>query len=76
MKAHTVVYVYYFQGNAALGHKLSEEALKAAQKSGDAYSMGVSNACRGYSSYCMGFLNQAEQYLVKEAGDCDQATHY
>ena len=76
MKAHMVVYVHYFQGNAALGHETSEEALPVAQQSGDAYSMGVSNTCRGYSSYCMGFLNQAEQYLLKGSEYCDQANQF
>ena len=76
MKAHTVVYVHYFQGNAALGHELSEEALKAAQKSGDAYSLGVSNTCRGFSTYCMGFLKQAELYLLEGLGYCDQAKQF
>ena len=76
MKAHIVVYVHYFQGNAALGHETSEEALTAAQQSGDAYSMGVSNTCRGYSGYCMGFLNQAEQHLLKGVEYCDQAKQF
>ena len=76
MKAHIVVYVHYFQGNAALGHETSEEALTAAQQSGDAYSMGVSNTCRGYSSYCMGFLDKAEQYLLNGAEYCDKAKQF
>jgi class 3 adenylate cyclase/tetratricopeptide (TPR) repeat protein len=59
------VWVYNPQGRIDLGYRTSDEALRLAEESGDIYSGAFAHICHGYSCYCRGFLERAEEHLLK-----------
>ncbi len=65
MQSMLSVWVYGFQGKIGLGYRTSDEALRLAEESGDIYSRAFGYTFHGYSCYCKGFLEQAEEYLLK-----------
>jgi class 3 adenylate cyclase/tetratricopeptide (TPR) repeat protein len=67
MKSCIALNVYVFQGKIDLGHKTSLEGLKLAEESGDSLSMAEAYTNHGFSLYLKGFLNRAEEYLLKGA---------
>jgi len=58
-------YVYSCQGRVDLGYRTGEEALRVAEESGDIYSQAGSHTFYGYSCYSKGFLDEAEEHLLK-----------
>jgi len=58
-------WVYSCQGRVDLGYRTGEEALRIAEESGDIYSKANAHTCYGYSCYAKGFLNEAEEHLLK-----------
>jgi len=65
IKANMVIWVYIPQGKLELGFKTSNEALRIADESGDIYSKAHANYALGYSYYCKGFFEKAEEHLLK-----------
>jgi class 3 adenylate cyclase/tetratricopeptide (TPR) repeat protein len=67
MKSCMALNVYVFQGKIDLGHENSLEGLKLAEESGDPMSMAEAYTSHGFSLYYKGFLDQAEECLLKGA---------
>jgi len=65
MKSCMAMTVYCNQGKADLAYQTSHEGLKLAEESGDTFSKAEAYTSCGISSYVKGFLNEAEEYLVK-----------
>jgi len=65
LKGLLSIYVYDFQGRIGLGYRTSDEALRIAEESGDIYSKAFGYTFHGYSCYCKGFLEEAEEHLLK-----------
>jgi len=65
MKSTLGVFVYDYQGRIGLGYRTTDEALRTAEESGDIYSRAWGYAAHGYSCYCKGFLERAEELLLK-----------
>jgi len=65
MKSCIALNVYVFQGQIDLGHQISLEGLKLAEESGDPLSLGEAYTNHGFSLYFKGFLNTAEECLLK-----------
>jgi class 3 adenylate cyclase/tetratricopeptide (TPR) repeat protein len=57
--------VYCFNGEIERGYQGSREGLLLAEESGDAYSKAEAYIGLGYSCYGKGFLNEAEEHLLK-----------
>ncbi len=64
-KSMLSAFVYDFQGRIGLGYQTSDEALRLAEESGDIYSRACGYTFHGYSCYCKGFLERAEEHLLK-----------
>jgi len=65
VKSMISAWVYDFQGRIDLGYQTSDEALRTAEESGDIYSKAMAYTSHGYSCYCKGFLEEAEEHLLK-----------
>jgi tetratricopeptide (TPR) repeat protein len=65
MKSCMALNVHVFQGKIDLGHQTSLEGLKLAEESGDPLSMAEAYTSHGFALYYKGFLNRAEEYLLK-----------
>jgi len=57
--------VYCYKGNFARGYQGSREGLRLAEESGDAYSKAEAYVSLGYSYYGKGFLDEAEEHLLR-----------
>jgi len=57
--------IYDWQGKVDIGYRTSDEALRMAEESGDIYSKAVAYTSHGVSCYSKGFLEQAEEHLLK-----------
>jgi len=67
MKSWISCLVHNQQGKTALAYQTSDEALRIAEESGDIYSKANAFWAHGYSCHNKGFLQEAEEYLVKAA---------
>jgi class 3 adenylate cyclase/tetratricopeptide (TPR) repeat protein len=65
MKSCIAMNVYCLQGKADLAYQTSHEGLRLAEESGDALSKAEAYTSRGLSSYFKGFLDEAEEHLVR-----------
>jgi tetratricopeptide (TPR) repeat protein len=65
LKSIISLWIYAFQGKIDLAYDTSNEALQLAEESGDIYSKAYAQSCHGYVSYCKGFLDEAEDNLIK-----------
>jgi len=65
LKATIGLYVYSYQGRVDLGYRTGQEALRIAEESGDIYSQATAHTFYGYSCYAKGFLDEAEEHLLK-----------
>jgi tetratricopeptide (TPR) repeat protein len=65
MKSCIAMNVYCYQGKADLAYQTSHEGLSLAEESGDTFSKAEAYTSYGSSSYFKGFLDEAEEYLVK-----------
>ena len=68
MKSWISCLVHNQQGKTALAYQTSDEALRIAEESGDIYSKANAFWAHGYSCHNKGFLQEAEEYLVKAVG--------
>ena len=57
--------VHCYQGNMELGLQIGHEGLQLAEESGDIYSKGEAHVSLGYAYYGKGFLDEAENHLIK-----------
>jgi tetratricopeptide (TPR) repeat protein len=73
IKTNIVEYVYLLQGNVKLAYQTSEEALRIAEESGDIQSKGHANSALGISYYLKGYLEKAEEHLLRSAEFCQQS---
>ncbi len=64
--------VYNNQGRADLGYQLSQESLKFAEESGDTWSKADAYTYHGCSCYLKGFLDEAEERLLKAIAVCER----
>ncbi|MBM4446792.1 MAG: tetratricopeptide repeat protein, partial [Chloroflexi bacterium] len=62
---------YGFQGKIDLAYQTGQEALKLAEESGDITSKLIAYTSHGYSCYYKGFLDEAEEHLLKAVDYCD-----
>jgi len=67
MKSAISANVYHLQGKIDLAYQTSDEALPIAEESGDIYSKACAYRTHGQSYYYKGFLEEAEQHLLKGA---------
>jgi tetratricopeptide (TPR) repeat protein len=65
MKSCIANTVYNNQGKADLGYQMSREGLRLAEESGDLLSKAEAYAYYGCSCYLKGYLNDAEENLLK-----------
>jgi len=65
------VFVYDNQGKLNLGYRSSDEALRIGEESGDIYSKAIAHTSHGFSCYCKGFLEEAEEHLLKGIDLCE-----
>ncbi len=65
LKSILSAFIYDLQGRINLGYRTSDEALRLAEESGDIYSGAFGYTCHGYSYYCKGLLERAEEHLLK-----------
>jgi len=71
VKSLISMWIYDFQGRIDLGYQTSAEALRIAEESGDIYSKAWAYTFHGYSCYCKGFLEEAEEHLLKGIHFCE-----
>jgi len=76
MKSSMVVFLYNWQGKIDLAYQTSQEALKLAEESGDTYSKATAYDSHGFACYHKGFLDEAEQYLLKASDLCDRINFF
>jgi class 3 adenylate cyclase/tetratricopeptide (TPR) repeat protein len=65
LKSVLSAFVHDFQGMINSGYQTSDEAVRLAEESGDIYSGAFGYTCHGFSCYCRGFLERAEEHLLK-----------
>ena len=71
VKSMISFWVYDNQGRIDLGYRTTDEALRIAEESGDVFSKGGAYTCHGFSCYCKGFLQEAEEHLLKGIDLCE-----
>ena len=65
---------YSFNGKIDLAYQTSKEALQVAQDSGDIYIKGIACSSYGWSCYCKGLLDEAEDILLQAISFCEKAS--
>jgi class 3 adenylate cyclase/tetratricopeptide (TPR) repeat protein len=65
MKSIMSYWIYAVQGRIDFAYQFSNEALQLAEESGDIFSKAYAYCHHGYSSYFKGFLDEAEENLLK-----------
>jgi len=65
MKSCIAMNIYCNQGKVDLAYQTSQEGLKLAEESGDTFSKAEAYTSCGYSSLLKGFLDKAEDYLMR-----------
>jgi tetratricopeptide (TPR) repeat protein len=72
MKSTLVNNCYYWAGNINLGFKITEEAVRIAEETGDIYSKANSYTSHGNSCLGRRLLEEAEKYLLMGAEFCEK----
>jgi predicted ATPase/class 3 adenylate cyclase len=72
MKGCIAMTVYNNQGRADWGYQISQESLRLAEESGDTIYKAEAYTYHGYSSYLKGFLDEAEEHLLKGIAICER----
>lgn len=72
IKSLIAVLVYWSQGKIDLGYQTSHEALRIAEESGDIYSKAMAYTSHGFSCYGKGFLEEAEEHILKAIDFCER----
>jgi class 3 adenylate cyclase/tetratricopeptide (TPR) repeat protein len=73
IKTNIAAWVYGSQGRVKLAYQTSQEALRIAEESGDIYSKGLAYFSHGWSCFLKGYLNKAEEHLLKEVDVCQKS---
>jgi tetratricopeptide (TPR) repeat protein len=71
-KAHMAYFCYFCSGVIDLGFKLSAEAVRIAEESGDIFSKGSAYICHGVSCFGMGLFEESEEHLLRGIGFCER----
>jgi class 3 adenylate cyclase/tetratricopeptide (TPR) repeat protein len=71
-KSSIAMNVYCWQGKAGLAYQTSLEALRLAEESGDMMSKATAYTSHGFCCYWKGFLDEAEEHLLKASDSCDR----
>jgi predicted ATPase/class 3 adenylate cyclase len=74
MKSHLSVLVYGFQGKVNAGYKVSAEAVRIAEESGDPYSKGMAYTAYGVSLFFKRSLEEAIKNLLTGATFCERTS--
>jgi len=69
-KSSIAFYVYGYQGKSGLAYQTSHEALRLAEESGDMMSKAVAYTTHGCCCFWKGFLDEAEEHLLKASDSC------
>ena len=64
-KSYLSFFTHFFEGNISLAHVTSDEAIQAAEESGDVYSQAMAYTVHGISCYGKGFLEEAIKHLLR-----------
>jgi tetratricopeptide (TPR) repeat protein len=72
-KAVMALFVYCTQGRVKSAYQASQEALRAAEESGDIWSKGLAYSSHGISCYYRGNLDEAQGYLAKGIDFCEKS---
>jgi len=72
MKSNIAWQVYANQGKCDLAYQTGQEAVQLAEESGDTYSKAQAYTSHGFAGWTKGFLDEAEQHLLKGADYCDR----
>ena len=72
IKSMLAVCYSYFWGKCDLGFRLSKEAIQLAEESGENYSRGMADGAHGFSFFAKGYLDDAEEYLLKSMEFCEK----
>jgi tetratricopeptide (TPR) repeat protein len=67
IKLNIIYFVYRPLGNVKLAYQTSQEAIRIANESGDILSKAQANYALGVSYYLKGFLEEAEEHLLKSS---------
>ncbi len=67
---------YLFQGKVDQAYQISREALDIAEASGDIYIKGMAHSCYGTACYYRGLFEEAEVYLLRGIGFCENTSHF
>jgi len=72
IKSNLSVFIYYFQGKVNKSYRTSDEALQAANESGDIISKAMAFVCHGISCYAKGLFEKANVFLLEGCGYCEK----
>jgi class 3 adenylate cyclase/tetratricopeptide (TPR) repeat protein len=76
MKSCLALTVYNKQGNTELAFANSLDGIRSAEESGDVYSKSEAYTAHGYSFYTKGFLDEAQDCLIKASTLSESIGHY
>jgi len=76
MKGCISMTVYNNQGRADLGFQMSQECLRFAEERGDMFYKAEAYTYHGYSCYLKGFLDKAEEHLLKGTAICERMNFF
>jgi class 3 adenylate cyclase/tetratricopeptide (TPR) repeat protein len=65
MKSNLACFGYHYPGKMNLGFQITDEAVRAAEESGDSLSKGISYVSHGMSCFGKGLLDEAEKHFLK-----------
>ena len=72
MKSNIAMQLCAHQGKCDLAYQTGQEAVRLAEESGDTYSKAQAYTSLGFACMVKGFLDEAEQHLLKAADFCDR----
>jgi class 3 adenylate cyclase/tetratricopeptide (TPR) repeat protein len=73
IKTNIATWFYCRQGRVEPAYQISREALRIAEESGDICSKGLAHFAYGWSYFIKGFLNKAEEHLLKAVDFCQKS---
>jgi tetratricopeptide (TPR) repeat protein len=75
MKSTIADFVYSWSGRPRLAYQTSAEAIRIGEKSGDIFSKSRAYVAHGFSSYGMGYFEEATEYLLKWGDRCERINY-
>jgi len=73
LKSYQSLFLYFFSGRMQEAYHTSQEAVRIAEESGDAYSKALARPILGISCYGKGLFKEATEHLLKGVVFCDEA---